>query len=131
MKLVRSLDEGNAWAVGRFDALASQTKLPIGLVAQLAPIRWFTASALVGNGLSGALRAEMRDEASADNLRDVVRGFLALARVQAGSKPELQTLLQSLDLGGTGASVTLSFRLPADIFDVLGAAARQGIPQPR
>ena len=28
MNLVRSLDDGNAWAVGRFDALASQAHLP-------------------------------------------------------------------------------------------------------
>lgn len=131
MKLVRSLDGGNAWAVGRFEALASQAQLPSGLAAQLLPITWFAASGHVNGGLRGVLRAEMRDEASANNLRDVVRGFLALAKLQAGSRPDLQTLVQSLDLGGTGTTVALSFHLPAEMFDLLGAAVGQGILKPR
>lgn len=122
MRLVRSLGAGNAWAVGRFDALASQAKLPGGLTAQLRPITWFAASAHVNGGLRGVLRAETRDEASADNLRDVARGFLALAKLQAGSRPDLQTLVQSLDLGGAGTTVALSFSLPVEMFDRLGAA---------
>jgi hypothetical protein len=131
MKLVRSLDAGNAWAVGRFDALASQARLPSGLAAQLLPITWFAASVHVNGGLRGVLRAETRDEASANNLRDVVRGFLALAKLQAGSRPELQTLMQSLDLGGAGTTVALSFSLPVEMFDRLGAAVGQGILKPR
>ena len=131
MKLIRSLDAGNAWAVGRFDALASQARLPSGLAAQLLPITWFAASAHVNGGLTGVLRAEMRDEASANNLRDVVRGFLALAKLQAGSRPDLQTLVQSLDLGGTGTTVALSFSLPVEMFDLLGAAVGQGILRSR
>jgi hypothetical protein len=131
MKLVRSLDAGNVWAVGRFDALAAQAKLPSGLAAELLPITWFAASAHVNGGLRGVLRAETRDEASANNLRDVVRGFLALAKLQAGSRPELQTLMQSLDLGGAGTTVALSFSLPVEMFDRLGAAVGQGILKPR
>lgn len=127
MRLVRSLDAGHAWAVGRFDALASQAKLPGGVAAQLLPITWFAASAHLNGGLRGVLRAETRDEASANNLRDVVRGFLALARLQAGSRPDLRALVQSLDLGGTGTTVALSFNLPADVFDLLGAAVGQGL----
>jgi hypothetical protein len=122
MKLVRSLGAGNAWAVGRFDALASQAKLPAAVAAQLRPITWFAASAHVNGGLRGVLRAETRDEASANNLRDVVRGLLALAKLQAGSRPDLKTLVQSLDIGGAGTTVALSFSLPPEMFDRLGAA---------
>jgi hypothetical protein len=125
MKLVRSLDAGNAWAVGRFDALASRANLPGGVAAQLLPITWFSASAHVNGGLRGVLRAEMRDEASANNLRDVVRGFLALAKLQAGARPDLQPLVQSLDLGGTGTTLALSFTLPVEMFDLFGAAVGQ------
>lgn len=130
MNQVRSIDDGNAWAVGRFDALASQAKLPGGLAAQLPPITWFAASGRVNGGLSGVLRAETRDEASANNLRDVARGFLALAKLQTASRPELQTLIQSLELGGTGSTVVLSFNLPAEVLDLLGAAAGQRSPAP-
>jgi hypothetical protein len=72
------------------------------------------------------VRAEAGDEEAAKNLRDVVRGFLALARLQAGSRPELQGLLQSLELGGAGKTVALSFDVPAQVFDLLGAAGSTG-----
>ena len=122
MTLVRSLDKGNAWAVGRFDALRSNAKIPERVAAQLPPITWFSISGHVDGGLRGVLRAETGDEEAASNLRDVVRGLLALAKLQAGSKPEFQGLLQSLELGGTGKTVALSFEVPAKLFDLLGAA---------
>jgi hypothetical protein len=131
MKRVRSLDVGDAWVVGRFEALASQANLPRGLAAQLLPITWIAASAHLNGGLRGALRAETRDEESATTLRDLVRGFLAFAKLQAGSRPELQTLVQSVDLDGTGTAVTLSFSLPLEMFDLLGVAMGQDIVKPR
>ena len=129
MNLVRTLDSGNAWAVGRFDALTSQAKLPTELAARLPPITWFSATTHINGGLSGVFRAEARDEASANNLRDVVRGFLALAKMQVGSRPELQAVAQSLQLGGTGTTVALSFDVPAEIFDLLGAAVKEAAPK--
>ena len=123
MNLVRSLQNGNAWAVGRFDALASQAKLPSEIAERIPPITWFTASTQINNGLSGVLRVEARDEAAGNNLRDVVRGFLALAKMEAGSRPELQAVVQSLQLGGNGTTVALSFDLPAELFDLLGSIA--------
>ena len=72
----------------------------------------------------GAVRADVRDEDAANNLRDVVRGFLGLARLQAGSRPEFRALAQSLELGGTGKTVILSFTLPSEVFETLGQKAR-------
>ena len=54
------------------------------------PITWFSVSGHVNGGIAALLRAEARDEESANNLRDVVRGFLALAKLQASAKPEYQ-----------------------------------------
>ena len=71
------------------------------------------------------MRAETRDEDSAKNLRDVVNGFLALARLQTGSRPEFQSLAQSLQLGGTGKTVELSFAVPGAIFDLIESAGNQ------
>jgi hypothetical protein len=122
MKQVRSLESGNAWAVGRLDLLRSNAGFPKGVATQLPAIKWFSASGHVDGGLRGVVRAEAGDEEAAKNLRDVVRGFLALARLQAGSKPEFQGFLQSLELGGAGKTVALSFDVPAQLFDVLGAA---------
>jgi hypothetical protein len=129
MRLVRSLESGNAWAVGRFDALSSQARLD-GLVGQLPAITWFSASAHVNGGIRGFLQAETRDEESATGLRDVVRGFIALARMQAGSRPEFQTALRTLALGGTGTTVALSFDLPVELFDSLAGLAGAGQAPP-
>jgi hypothetical protein len=129
MELVRSLENGNAWAVGKFDALTSHARLPNDVARQLPSLTWFAASAQVDDGLTGVLRAEARDETAAGNLRDVVRGFLALARMQAASRPELQTALDSLQLGGAGKTVSLGFTIPAELLDAIGQGSGQ-IPPP-
>jgi hypothetical protein len=123
MNLVHALDSGNAWAVGRFDALRSHAHLPENVASQLPAITWFSVSGHVNGGIRGVIRAEARDDEAANNLRDVVRGFMALAKMQAGSRPEFQLMLQSLELGGAGKTVALSFAVPSEVFDAIGAAA--------
>src|SRR5207248_3219525 len=118
MNLVRSLDSSNnAWAVGRFDALTASAKLPNAVTERLPAITWLTLGAHINGGLRGTLRAEARDDEAANNLRDVIRGFLALAKMQAGSRPDIQAMMQSLELGGTGKTVALSFVVPSQVFD--------------
>ena len=43
MALVKDLDDSNCWAVGRFDALVNQAKLPEGVMSQIPAVRWFSA----------------------------------------------------------------------------------------
>jgi hypothetical protein len=121
MNLVRSMDDGNAWAVGRFDALRARARLPESVASQIPAITWFAVNSHINGGIRGILRAEARDDDAANNLRDVVRGFLALAKMQSGSKPEVQTMMQSLELGGTGKTVSLSFTVPSEVFDLISA----------
>jgi hypothetical protein len=128
MGLVKSLESGNVWAAGRFDALTSQARLPGDLAGRLPPITWFSASGHVDGGLSGVLRADTRDDESATNLRDVVRGLLALAKMQAGARPGMLALVQSLQLSGTGKTVALSFDVPAEVLNLLGPALNPGRP---
>jgi hypothetical protein len=131
MNQVRLMDTGNAWAVGRFDALTARAHLPENVSSQIPAITWFSVSTHINGGVRGVLRAETRDDEAANNLRDVVRGFLALGKLQAGSRPEIQTLMQSLELGGTGKTVALSFDVPAGIFDIIGAfAPKVELPKP-
>ena len=125
MGLVRSLETGNnAWAVGRFNALTSQAHLPANIAGQIPAITWFSIGAHINGGLRGTLRAETRDDDAANNLRDVVRGFLALGKLQAGSRPDIQAMMASLQLGGQGKTVTLSFDVPSQVFDAIGNLAR-------
>jgi hypothetical protein len=123
MEFVKSFD-GNAWAVGRFDELASRANLPPAVASQIPPITWFSASGRVDGGLKGALRADARDEESANSLRDVVRGVVALARLQSGAHPELQPMIDSIQLAGTGKTVTLSFEVSPAMFDTLATTVQ-------
>jgi hypothetical protein len=119
MGLVRSLPRGNVWAVGRFDALMSQANLPPRVASELPPINSFAISGRVNGGLLGEVRVQTRDEEAATQFRDVIRGVLALGRMQADSHPQLDVLVRSLQLGGTGTTVSLSFEVPAELVDVL------------
>ena len=129
MRLVSELDNANAWAVGRFDAIAGQTGLPTEIASQMPAIAWFSAAGHINGGVSGVLKAETKDEAAAQNLRDVLKGLLALAKMQAGSKPGMQQLADSLVLSGEGKNVALSFSVPSEVLDVLEGLAkgRKGI----
>jgi len=130
MELVQEISEyNNAWAVGRFDLLAAQANLPEQVSSRLPPIKWFAAAGHVNGGLSGSLRAEARDDQAADNLRDIVRGFLALARMQAGSDPRVQGLVESLQLTGSGKTVALSFTVPSEVLQMIPKMHQQIQPQ--
>ena len=120
MELVSEIGQSNnAWAVGRFDVLASQAHLPEQVSSRLPQLKWFAAAGHVNGGLSGSLRAEARDDQSAENLRDVVRGFLGLARMQAQADPRTSALIESLQLTGTGKTVALSFTVPAEVLQMI------------
>jgi hypothetical protein len=124
MELVSEIGQSNnAWAVGRFDVLASQANLPEQVSSRLPQLKWFAAAGHVNGGLSGSLRAEARDDQSAENLRDVVRGFLGLARMQAQADPRTSALIESLQLTGTGKTVALSFTVPAEVLEMIPKSA--------
>jgi hypothetical protein len=126
MKMIEGVDRGNAWAVGRFDMLTSQAHLPEQVASQIPPITWFSASGHVNGGMSATLNVETKDAAGADNLRQVINGFMALARMQAGSnsnRPEMAAMLQSIQLGGQDKTVSVSFTLPAQALDLLKGGA--------
>ncbi len=125
MRLVKNVEGGNAWAVARFDALAGSPRLPAELANQLPPITWFAASGQVNGGLSAVLHAETRDDAAAANLREVIQGFVALARMQMGQRAEFADLLGSFELGGQGNTVTLGFAVPEQMIDAIAALHAQ------
>ncbi len=126
MRLVEGVEPGsNAWAVGRFDEFASQARLPETVANQIPPIQWFSVSGQVNDGLQGTLRAETRDEQAANNLREVVRGFLALFRMQTGAQPELGGVLEGLQVGGDGRTVAISFSLTGQAIDALMSRERR------
>jgi hypothetical protein len=123
MRLTGDINDGSLWAVARFDALVRP--LPADVATQLPAISWFSAKGFIDSGVQGQLRVEARDEESARNLQDVVRGFVALARLQVNQQAGLAQVLDGLLLSGEGKTVSLSFSVPSElIVDALGAAIR-------
>lgn len=129
MRHVKDIDDGNAWAVARFDALTGGARLPADVAKQLPAISWFAASGTINGGISGVLHAEARDEAAANDLREVIRGFVALARMQTGQRPEFADLMNSFELGGQGNTVSLGFAVPSELIDVIGAMHAGRLPR--
>ena len=124
MGLLERVDRGsNAWAVGRFGDLSALGFLPDEVSAQLPAVTGFAVGGRVNGGLSGSVTIEGRDEAAGQNLRDVFRGFLALAQMQTTGRTELQAMLDSLQLSGTGTLATLSFWLPSEALEFIFSLA--------
>lgn len=109
----------NAWAVGRFDAIATQASLPPELASRMPPVKWFSAAGHVNGGIAGTLRAEAMDDQSAELLRRQVSGALAFGEMMAQSDPKAGALVNSLQLSGTGRTVALSFTLPAELLALI------------
>lgn len=127
MGLVRGIESGNAWVVGRFDALTARANLTREMANRLPAITWFSASGRFEGGVEGLVRAEARDEAAAGNLRDVIQGLMALGRLQAGGRSAATAVINSLQLGGQGKTVSLKFSIPAASI----AALASELPRPR
>ncbi len=127
MAHINQLEASSAWAVGRFDAIAKEANLPSEISSQIPAIQWFSAATHINGGVSGVLSAEARDEESANNLRDVVRGLLGLVKMQADARPELKAMVDSLQLAGDGKTVSLAFSIPNEVLDVLEAMGHKGI----
>jgi hypothetical protein len=120
MELVSDIDRGNnAWAVGRFDAIASQAKLPTEIASRLPAVKTFAVMSHIDGGLNGSFRAEARDDQSAENLRQVVQGFLAMGRLTSANDPKATAVLNSLQLSGSGKTVALSFAIPSEVLDMI------------
>jgi hypothetical protein len=130
MRLVRDFDGGNAWVVANIEAVTNSNVIPAEIKQQLPPVTWLALNARIDDGVRATVRAEARDEAAANNLRDVIRGLVALARLQAGQHVELAELVNSLELGGQGTTVSLGITVPPAVIDMLGAMrAKTPLPQ--
>ena len=124
MALLDRIDPGsNAWAVGHIGDLSSLGFLPDEVSAQMSAVTAFAVDGRVNGGLSGSVTFEGRDEEAGQNLRDVFRGFLALAKMQTAARPDLQAMLDSLQLSGTGTLATISFRFPSEALDFIFSLA--------
>ena len=134
MQLVKDIDDGTVWGVARFDSLPGMN-IPDELKSKIPAINWFSAKGLINGGIEGLLRVEARDEVAAQDLRQVIQGFVALGRMQVGPEhPEISDFIASLQLTGQGKTVSLGFAVPSEMIDILtklrAAQARPKAPAP-
>ncbi|MDA1307660.1 MAG: hypothetical protein O2917_10405 [Acidobacteria bacterium] len=124
MKYIGDIRAGqSAWAVGRFDAIAGSSDMPADLKQHLPAVQWFSVSTRINGGVMGTMRAETADDVAAENLRDVVRGALAMGRLMSGEDMRMKLFLDSLQMSGTGNTVALNFSVSPEILDALVGVA--------
>jgi hypothetical protein len=99
----------NAWAIAQLEGNEVLEMLPGDFAAQIPPLTAIVFGGRVTDGLSATLTAETRDDQSSQDLRDVLQGFAALARMQTDTRPHLRALLDSVQVGGSERAVSLSF----------------------
>src|SRR5690606_31789343 len=103
MSIIGSVSSGNnVWAVGRMDAF--KDRIPTEVSSRMPAVEWFAATGRVNGGIHASLRAEARDDQAAEYLRDIVRGGLALIKMQSGD-PKFAALANSIRLEGSGRTV--------------------------
>ena len=124
-RLMGRVEGAHTWTVAQFDVLQGRAPLPPDVVSQLPSISWFAASGRIDDGVSAVIHAEAKDEKAAQDLREVLRGFVALVRMQVGQQPEFAELVNSVQLSGEGTTVSLAFSVPPQMIDRLGAIGSQ------
>lgn len=127
VRMLESVDQNSTvWAIGRPKVLqgGAGADIPNQVIEKLPEIKWFAASGHLNGGLQATVRAEGKDSEAGKNMREVVQGVLALARLQIDNKPEFKPLLNSVQVEGTGNGVALHMTLPAEMLDVIIKQAR-------
>ena len=125
LRMLESVDQNSTmWAIGRPKVFHTGAEIPTQVLQQIPEVKWFAASGHLNGGLQATFRAEGKDDEAGKNMREVVQGVLALARLQMEAKPEFKPLLNSVQVEGTGSGVALHMTLPSELLDVIVKQAR-------
>lgn len=126
------------WMVGDQSVLAQMPKgLPgpggDGQAMNLPPLKTVVVTGDLDPVVSFEAIGEAADAVAAQNLADVVRGFVALASLQASQKPELKQLASGVSVTTDANKVRIAARFPYELLDALrpkkAAAAEPAIEQ--
>ena len=126
------------WMVGDQSLLAKlPTEMPApgsgpatGGSIQLPALQSLVVTGDLDPALSVEAIGEARDEAAAKNLADIVRGFLALAQLQAGQKPELKELTSAVSVATDTNKVRVSARFSYQLLASLHPKRTATTPPP-
>jgi hypothetical protein len=120
MELVSDVrGSGNAWVVSRFDRLTAAPNIPDLVRSHLSGIEWVAVSADIGTGVTGYLRADAVDDQAGEQLRSIVTGALAAAKMFGGQDPRVEAALKGVQTSGSGKSAQLSFAVGPELLDLM------------
>jgi hypothetical protein len=120
---------GNAWFISRFDRLSAAPNVPDAVRSHLNGIEWVAVSADIGTGVRGYVRADAIDEQAGEQLRSIVNGALAAARMFGGQDPRVETALKGVQASGAGKSAQLSFEVGPELLDLMQQHMKAVAPQ--
>jgi hypothetical protein len=86
---------------------------------ELPALKSLTVTGDLDPQVSLDITGEAADEPAAKNLADVVRGFVALASLQANQKPELKQLASAISVTTEASRVHVAARVPYEVIDSL------------
>jgi len=110
------------WMVGDQSVLSHMPKgipAPGGEGMGLPPLKTVVVTGDLDPQVSFEATGEAADGAAAQNLADVVRGFVALASLQASQKPELKQLASGVSITTEANKVRIAARFPYELLDSL------------
>jgi hypothetical protein len=111
------------WMVGDQSLLANLPKSVMGPAGDsqvaLPALRSLTVTGDLDPLVAVSVTGEAQDAAGAANLADVVRGFVALAALQAAQKPELKALTEAITVATEENRVLVNARIPYETLDAL------------
>ncbi len=109
---------------------------PENFLAGLPPLKSIVVTGDLDPVVSFHAAGEAADAATAGKLADVLRGFLALAQLQAAQKPEFKDLATAVSVTQDQQKVLINGRFPYELLDALQprkpakAAAPAAAPKP-
>jgi hypothetical protein len=111
------------WAVGDQSVLS---RLPLSVPGPggqgsvtLPPVKSVVVTGELDPVVAVEVTGEAADAKAAQNLADVVRGFVALASLQAAQKPELKELASAISVATEATRVHVNLRVPYELIDSL------------
>jgi hypothetical protein len=111
------------WMVGDQTLLANLPKsVPMGggdSQVTLPALKSVVVTGDLDPVVSVAITGDAADEASAKNLADIVRGFVAIMSMQGGQKPELKQLASAVSVTTETSHVQVNARIPYELIEAL------------
>ena len=105
------------WVVGSSEAGLGPIPMPrAGGSESLPPLQSFAVSGRLDADVSVTARGQASDPEAANKIADVVRGLVALGSLQDPPRPELDAVLDSVQIGTFDNRIEVFFAVPYETF---------------